>query len=101
MLGEFLDAQPDPIWLASPAGALLWANAAWLQAVGARSAEEASRKALSLDGGVQALIAEAAAAGQACSASLRWTTVKGRRCALRITARDPCKARRWRCGRWT
>jgi signal transduction histidine kinase len=86
MLGEFLDAQTDPIWLASPAGTLLWANQAWLQAVESPSVEDAVQRRLSLDGGAEALIAEAATAGQAKTV-LRWSTVKGRRRAFQITAR--------------
>jgi signal transduction histidine kinase len=86
MMGEFLDAQSDPIWIASPSAALLWANGAWLEAVEAASLEDASRRGLSLDSGAQALIADAAAAGQARS-GVRWATVRGRRRALQIVAR--------------
>ena len=86
MMGEFLDAQSDPIWLASPSGAVLWANQAWLSAVEAASVEEAGRRGLNLDGGAQTLAAEAAAAGQSRSA-VRWTTLQGRRRAFQITAR--------------
>jgi signal transduction histidine kinase len=86
MLGEFLDAQTDPIWLSSPAGALLWANKAWLAAVEAASVEEASRQGASLDGGATVLIVEAARSGQPAS-GVRWTTVGGRRRAYQIVAR--------------
>jgi len=86
MMGEFLDAQPDPIWLASPSGAVLWANKAWLAAVEAASVEEAGQQGLDLDGGAKTLIAEAAAAGEARSA-VRWITVRGRRRAFQVLAR--------------
>jgi signal transduction histidine kinase len=86
MMGEFLDGQSDPIWIASPSGAPLWANRAWLAAVEATSLEDASRRGLSLDSGAQALIAEAASAGQARS-GVRWATVQGRRRAFQIVAR--------------
>ncbi|HUO21282.1 MAG TPA: ATP-binding protein [Caulobacteraceae bacterium] len=86
MLGEFLDAQADPIWLSSPTGALLWANKAWLAAVEAASVEEASRQGASLDDGATALILEAARSGQPAS-SVRWTTVGGRRRAYQVVAR--------------
>ena len=85
MMGEFLDAQADPVWLASPSGALLWANTAWLAAVESASPEEAARRGLTLDAGVQALISEAAGAGQSRSA-LRWLTLQGRRRAFQVTA---------------
>ncbi|HVY33838.1 MAG TPA: ATP-binding protein [Caulobacteraceae bacterium] len=86
MMGEFLDSQTDPIWLASPSGAVLWANRAWLTAVEAASVEDASRRGLSLDDGSQSLVSEAAAAGQARTA-VRWLTVNGARRAFRVTAK--------------
>ena len=100
MLGEFLDAQSDPIWLAAPSGAVLWANQAWLAAVEASSVEAAGRRGLNLDGGAQTLAAEAAAAGQARSA-VRWVTAAGPSARVPDHRPAPARRRRWRCGRRT
>ena len=86
MMGEFLDAQTDPVWLASPTGALLWANKAWLTAVEAPTLEDALRQGLSLDSGAQAMATEAATAGEARTA-VRWITLRGRRRAFQVVAR--------------
>lgn len=85
-LAAFLDASPDPAWIASADGAVQWANKAWLEAVGAKDAQDAAARGLSLDKGVDALAAEAANLGDEREA-VRWLSVAGRRRSLRITAR--------------
>jgi signal transduction histidine kinase len=86
LLSDFLDAQPEPIWLARTSGELLWANQAWLRAVEAPTLESAKKRGLSFDKGADALAREAAAKSQA-QVALRWITVAGRRRAFQVAAR--------------
>jgi signal transduction histidine kinase len=81
-----LDALPAPAWVCTAAGALIWANAAFLRAVDAVSVEDAAARRLSFDRGANTLIAEAAEAGEPRQA-LRWVSVEGQRHAFRVTAR--------------
>ncbi|MES2033452.1 MAG: ATP-binding protein [Pseudomonadota bacterium] len=84
-LAAFLDAGADPAWIAGADGAVQWANAAWLEAVGAKDAQDAAARGLSLDKGADALAAEAANLGDQREA-VRWVSVGGRRRSLRIIA---------------
>jgi signal transduction histidine kinase len=84
-LADLADAQPTPAWIAAPDGATLWANAAWLAAVGAPSLEAALAAGLTFDPGAAALVRDAARAGAARQA-VRWSTLAGRRRAFRLTA---------------
>ncbi len=74
-LAALLDALPHPVWLAHGAG-LIWANQAWLSAVEATSIEDAIARKLAFDRGANALVAEAAQAGERRDAQ-RWTPVGG------------------------
>jgi len=84
-LAAFLDADADPAWIAAADGAVQWANSAWLEAVGAKDAQDAAARGLSLDKGADALAAEAANLGDQREA-VRWISVGGRRRSLRIIA---------------
>ena len=81
-LAAFLDARPEPAWIAGADGAVQWANKAWLAAV---SAGDAGLQGRSLDKGADALASEAANLGERREAT-RWISVGGRRRALKITA---------------
>jgi signal transduction histidine kinase len=83
-LAGLLDALPHPVWLAHGAG-LIWANQAWLLAVEASSIEDAITRKLAFDRGANALVAEAAQAGERRDAE-RWTPVGGQRRAFRLSA---------------
>lgn len=80
-----LDAMPHPAWTRSAGGALIWANAAWLDAVDAQSLEDAGARKLAFDRGALALMADAAEHGERRE-TLRWIPVGGQRRAFRITA---------------
>ncbi|HEX4181582.1 MAG TPA: ATP-binding protein [Caulobacteraceae bacterium] len=80
-----LDALPSPAWVCTASGVLVWANAAFLDAVDAASLEDAVARRLVFDRGASSLIAEAAEAGEARQAQ-RWAPVGGQRRAFQITA---------------
>jgi len=84
-LAAFLNAAGEPAWIAGADGAVQWANAAWLDAVGAASALDAAARGLSLDKGADMLAAEAANLGERREAT-RWLSLDGRRRAMRIIA---------------
>ncbi|MDO9222507.1 MAG: PAS-domain containing protein [Caulobacter sp.] len=84
-LAAFLDARPEPAWIAGADGAVQWANKAWLAAVSARDAGDAALQGRSLDKGADALASEAANLGERREGT-RWISVGGRRRALKITA---------------
>ena len=81
----FLDAQPNPAWMSTPGGRLVWANRAWLAAAEVGSVEEALRTGRSWDRGVESLAAEAAGLSQRRE-GLRWAPVAGRRRAFQVVA---------------
>jgi signal transduction histidine kinase len=85
-LAECLDALPGPAWLTDAAGALVWANEAWLEAVEAPALDEARARRLSLDPAAEALAREAVEANEERK-GLRWVTLQGRRRAFQILAR--------------
>jgi hypothetical protein len=82
---DVLNAGKDPMWVARSDGAVVWANQAWLRATEAASVEDAVARNLSFDRASDALVAEAAGAGEARE-SLRWLTFGGQRRAFRIAA---------------
>ena len=84
-LADFIDACGDPAWIAGADGAPLWANRAWLEAVGARSLEDALERGANLDRGADAL-ARAAAESANRQEGLRWVFLPRGRRALRIEA---------------
>ncbi|WP_269715001.1 cell cycle protein kinase DivL [Caulobacter sp. NIBR2454] len=83
----FLDARPDPAWIAGGDGSLQWVNAAWLRAVGAASFADATARQLSFDRPAEALASEAANLGKRREAT-RHVPIEGRRRAFRFIA-DP------------
>ena len=85
-LVAFLDALPEPIWLAEGDGRPTWANRAWLAQVDASDVGEARERALSFDRGAEAAAAEAARSGERRE-TLRWVSVNGRRRAFLVSAR--------------
>ena len=80
-----LDALPEPAWVCSANGGLIWANHAWLEATEAVSLEDAITRKLVFDRAVAGLVTDAASSGDAREI-LRWAPVKGQRRAFRITA---------------
>jgi signal transduction histidine kinase len=84
-LAAFADARGEPAWIASADATPVWANRAWLTAVGAKTLEDAVERKLSLEAGVATLLREAAAAG-APREALKWVSLPGGRRALRIRA---------------
>src|SRR5260221_14607756 len=84
-LAAFIDARRDPAWIAAADGAPMWVNRSWLRAVGVDSLEAAVSAAASLDRAIDALVREAATAGERRQ-GLRWASqTRGRR-AFRVTA---------------
>ncbi len=79
------DRQENPAWILGADGALMWANKAWLDAVEAKSLQDAAARALKLCAGVEVLV-KAAVEGVGQTANLAWTTVKGQRRAFKIIA---------------
>jgi signal transduction histidine kinase len=84
-LAAFVDARQDPAWIAGPDGAPLWVNRAWLEAVGARSLEEALERGASLDRGMGG-VARAAATQAERQEAVRWVSLPRGRRALRVQA---------------
>ncbi len=84
-LAALLDSRADPAWIVDAEGAPLWANAAWLAAVGVESLEVARTGGLTLDRDLQALAAEAARFGEARE-QVRWIDLGHGRRALRVRA---------------
>jgi len=88
-LGLLADASPSPTWVVDGAGALIWANRAWLAEVRLNSLDEAREAGVSFDRGADQLIAETARLGLR-QEGFRWTTGGatggGRRRAWRIVA---------------
>jgi signal transduction histidine kinase len=81
-LAAFLDARPEPAWIAGADGAVQWANKAWLTAVSARDAGDAASLGLSLDKGADAIASEAANLGLRRETT-RWISLGGRRRSLK------------------
>jgi len=81
----FLDARPEPAWIAGADASVVWANKAWLAAVDATSLEDALNRGLSFDRNAEELASEAANLGQRRE-TLRWTSADGRRRAFRFVA---------------
>ncbi len=80
-----LDAVPQPAWVCSAGGGLIWANHAFLEATDASSIEDAVARKLAFDRAATTMIADVAKVGEPREV-LRWTPVKGRRRAFRICA---------------
>ena len=70
----------------APLRAPVWANQAWYAAVGVSSLAEAKSKGLALDLGIEAVVREAAAAGEPRECT-RWTALPRGRRALRCRSR--------------
>lgn len=85
-LAECLDALPGPAWLTDAGGGLAWANETWLEAVEAKSVDEARAHALTLDPSAEAMVREALASGDTRS-DMRWLSLRGRRRAYQVLAR--------------
>ena len=81
----FLDARPEPAWIAGADGRMQWANRAWLAAVDAADVAEAVERRLTFDRAADALASEAANLGERRE-SVRWASTGGRRRAFRFVA---------------
>jgi len=84
-IAAFVDARPEPAWISDAMGAPVWANRAWLTAVGVPTLEAARAARLSLDREAQDLARDAAARGETREA-VRWVVLAGERRALRFRA---------------
>ncbi len=84
-LAAFVDARSEPAWIARADGAPIWANKAWLAAVGVKSLLEAAAKGVTLDRAIDAAAREVAQSG-AARTSVRWASVAKDRRAFRIAA---------------
>ncbi|MEP6967573.1 MAG: PAS-domain containing protein [Pseudomonadota bacterium] len=84
-LTAFVDAWPDPAWIAAADGVPVWGNRAWLEAVGRKNRADAVAERASFDRGADAVAREAAASGERREVVL-WTNREGGRRALRIQA---------------
>jgi signal transduction histidine kinase len=81
----FLDARPEPAWIAGADGKVQWANSAWLAAVDAADVSDALERNLSFDRAADTLASEAANLGERRE-SVRWASAAGRRRAFRFVA---------------
>jgi signal transduction histidine kinase len=81
----FLDARPEPAWIAGADGAVQWANRAWLGALDAADVADALARSLSFDRGADTLASEAANLGERRE-TVRWASAGGRRRAFRFVA---------------
>lgn len=79
------DALPAPAWITDAAGALAWANRAWLEAVEQPSLEAARAAGATFERGAAALAQEALRTGRRTE-SFRWAVIGGRRRAWRVAA---------------
>jgi signal transduction histidine kinase len=84
-LAAFIDARDDPAWIVAEDGSPVWANRAWLKAVGATTVEEARATRVGLDRRADALIRQAATRRERREALLWLSGPQGRR-ALRLQA---------------
>jgi len=84
-LAAFVDLHDAPAWMAASDGAPAFVNRAWLAAAGAENVETATAKGLTFDRAADDLAREAARTGERREA-VRWTTLDGRRRALKLTA---------------
>ena len=84
-LAAFIDARRDPAWVGAADGSPVWANRAWLRAVGAESLEAAAAKGLTFDNAAVAQARDAVAAGERRDA-VRWINLASGRRAFRVTA---------------
>jgi hypothetical protein len=84
-LAALLDGRDAPAWIAGADGAPVWANRAWLEAVGAETVAQAAAKGLSFDRETDSLAAEAANLSERREL-IRWAPVAGRRRAFRFVA---------------
>jgi signal transduction histidine kinase len=85
-LAAFIDDRAEPCWMVDGAGAPVFVNRAWLEAVGAPSLAAARERGLSLDGEADRAAREAAQAREERSV-IRWVGARDGRRALRFTAR--------------
>ncbi len=81
----FLDARPEPAWIAGADGRVQWANRAWLAAVDVSDLAQATARGLTFDRGADALAGEAANSGERRE-NVRWASAGGRRRAFRFVA---------------
>lgn len=83
---SLLQSYAEPAWIASPAGQPVWGNPAWVEACGFVDLEDAIRSRAQLDPSLSRLIQQAAISGTPAE-SVVWTSRRGARWALSVTAR--------------
>ena len=81
----FLDARPEPAWIAGADGRVQWANKGWLAAVDAKDLNDAAERGLTFDRAADALASEAANLAERRE-TVRWASAGGRRRAFRFIA---------------
>lgn len=79
------DAVATPVWCLDASGRLVYANATWLQLVGAQSVADANGRTLTFDRSAASMAREASRTGLR-QESFRWTSADGRRRAWRLVA---------------
>ena len=84
-LSALADALPAPAWISDAAGALVWANRAWLEAVEQPSLETARNSGAAFDKDGASLVHEALEADKRVE-RFRWAVLGGRRRAWRLVA---------------
>lgn len=82
---QMAEHMPSPCWICARDGRVIWANAAWLQAVEAPSLEAAIKGSLTLDSNADALVQEALHS-RTRREGFRWLTLGGQRRAFQIVA---------------
>lgn len=84
-LSALAEALPAPAWISDAAGALVWANRAWLEAVEQPSLDAARAAGAAFDKDGAAMVQEALDAGKRIE-RFRWAVLGGRRRAWRVAS---------------
>lgn len=85
VFAAFVDARAEPCWIVDPAGAPVFVNRAWLEAIGAESLAACRERGASLDAEADRAAKEAASERVKRSV-VRWVGARDGRRALRFTA---------------
>ncbi len=84
-LASLLECRDLPAWITTAGGSVVWANQAWLKAVGAADLQIARSERRTLDPQTDEMARQAAAEGRELECVI-WTSIWGERRALRVRA---------------